>query len=206
MKTNEKISKYIFLILVWSEKDTKRLLELYNDYLPQTGPLKRFKQKKEMWSYVANEFPGKSGKQCEERYKTVLRRKKWSKKEEKSPQQQASVKLPTLKKPKIVIRAFKDDEDESANENVDEKCCLSNDSTLPDMQQITSEIMIKEEFIEMEEVEQEDDEEENNTNEEEDAIWEIESSDESTSQYKTVQGKSVRNVIQDSCKKKFKIS
>ncbi|XP_059216877.1 uncharacterized protein LOC131996303 [Stomoxys calcitrans] len=61
---------------LWSDGDTRMLLDLYAKYLPQIGPLRKFRNKKEMWSKVAEKVGNKSAKQCEERYKTVLRRKK----------------------------------------------------------------------------------------------------------------------------------
>lgn len=74
---DEELSNFImFLFLVWSDGDTRMLLDLYAKYLPQIGPLRKFRNKKEMLSKVAEEVGNKSAKQCEERYKTVLRRKK----------------------------------------------------------------------------------------------------------------------------------
>ncbi|XP_075155628.1 uncharacterized protein LOC142228983 [Haematobia irritans] len=61
---------------VWSEGETRMLLDLYVKYLPLIGPLKRFKNKKEMWYKISEDIPNKSAKQCRERYKTILRRKK----------------------------------------------------------------------------------------------------------------------------------
>lgn len=52
------------------------LLDLYASYMPEIGPMKRFKNKKEMWSNISTEICGKSAKQCEERFKTVMKRKK----------------------------------------------------------------------------------------------------------------------------------
>ncbi|XP_075151879.1 uncharacterized protein LOC142225907 [Haematobia irritans] len=56
--------------------ETRMLLDFYGRYLPQIGPLKRFKNKKEMWYKISEDIPNKTAKQCQERYKTILRRKK----------------------------------------------------------------------------------------------------------------------------------
>lgn len=61
---------------MWSAAETNLLLQLYIEYLPLIGPLKKFKSKKEMWLHMATKFPGKTDRQCESRYKTVLKRKK----------------------------------------------------------------------------------------------------------------------------------
>lgn len=63
---------------VWSDGDSRLLLDLYGSYLPEIGPLKKFKNKKDMWSKISSEIPNMSPKQCEERYKTILKRKKSS--------------------------------------------------------------------------------------------------------------------------------
>lgn len=44
--------------------------------MPEIGPQKKYRTKKDMWANIALEFEEKTPKQCEERYKTVLRRKK----------------------------------------------------------------------------------------------------------------------------------
>ncbi|XP_023303977.2 uncharacterized protein LOC111685926 [Lucilia cuprina] len=63
-------------IVIWSESETQQLLDLYENFYPQVGPHMRFKHKKDMWTEIATHFPGRHRKQCEERYKTVLKRKK----------------------------------------------------------------------------------------------------------------------------------
>lgn len=50
-------------------------------YLPVVGPAKRFKKKKQMWEAIATDLKNylkldKSSLQCENRYKTVMKRKK----------------------------------------------------------------------------------------------------------------------------------
>lgn len=63
----------------WSAGDTKFVLDRYEMYLPEIGPMKRFRTKKHMWRQIADDM-AKSGVfrtaiQVENRYKTVLRRK-----------------------------------------------------------------------------------------------------------------------------------
>ncbi|KAI8126850.1 hypothetical protein CVS40_3414 [Lucilia cuprina] len=74
-ETNESPTTSKRILQLWSDGDTRLLLDLYANYLPEIGPLKKFKSKKDMWSKISTEIPDKSAKQCEERYKTVLRRK-----------------------------------------------------------------------------------------------------------------------------------
>ncbi|XP_046806460.1 uncharacterized protein LOC111688225 [Lucilia cuprina] len=74
-ETNESPTTSKRILQLWSDGDTCLLLDLYANYLPEIGPLKKFKSKKDMWSKISTEIPDKSAKQCEERYKTVLRRK-----------------------------------------------------------------------------------------------------------------------------------
>lgn len=66
----------INLVSVWSDGETRHLLDLYANYMSEIGPMKKFKNKKDMWVKIASEVSEKTAKQCEERYKTVLRRKK----------------------------------------------------------------------------------------------------------------------------------
>ncbi|KAF5296966.1 hypothetical protein FQR65_LT10118 [Abscondita terminalis] len=66
---------------LWGEQATKLLLDKYETYLPLVGPLKRFKKKKNLWIAIAEDLENilnikKSASQCENRYKTVLKRKK----------------------------------------------------------------------------------------------------------------------------------
>ncbi|XP_017468977.1 PREDICTED: uncharacterized protein LOC108360979 [Rhagoletis zephyria] len=61
---------------LWSDGESRLLLDRYAHYLPDIGPMKTLKNKKEMWIKIATEIEGKSPKQCEERYKTIVRRKK----------------------------------------------------------------------------------------------------------------------------------
>ncbi|XP_037824071.1 uncharacterized protein LOC119612343 isoform X2 [Lucilia sericata] len=63
-------------IVIWSDIETQQLMDLYESFSPQVGPQMRFKHKKDMWTEIATHFPGRHSKQCEERYKTVLKRKK----------------------------------------------------------------------------------------------------------------------------------
>lgn len=101
--------KYISLS-VWSDEETKMLIHIYSEYIPEIGPKKRFKQKKDMWMTISSRMPGKTAKQCEERFKTVLRRKrKWALKNQnangttKKQQQKLPLDLPILPhEPQIV--------------------------------------------------------------------------------------------------------
>lgn len=59
------------------------LLDKYADYLELVGPMKQFKNKKLMWMEIAKDLETVSGIQkthiqCENRYKTILRRKRIS--------------------------------------------------------------------------------------------------------------------------------
>ncbi|XP_053967613.1 uncharacterized protein LOC128869147 [Anastrepha ludens] len=63
-------------VTVWTEGETRLLLDKYASYLPDIGPFKQLKTKKDMWMKIGAEFDGKSWKQCEERYKTIMKRKK----------------------------------------------------------------------------------------------------------------------------------
>ncbi|KAH8032950.1 hypothetical protein HPB51_004141 [Rhipicephalus microplus] len=65
----------------WTAGETKLLLEYYQQYFSQIGPMKKFKNKKAMFAKIAadnTEAVGvpKTGDQCCSRYKTVMRRKR----------------------------------------------------------------------------------------------------------------------------------
>lgn len=67
--------------LVWGEGETKFLLVQYESYVTQVGPRKRFKTKKNMWQEIASDINKKylinvSCIQVENRYKTLMKRKK----------------------------------------------------------------------------------------------------------------------------------
>lgn len=40
----------------WGDSETKLLLDLYHEYLPQVGPLKKFRNKKIMWQKISDEI------------------------------------------------------------------------------------------------------------------------------------------------------
>ncbi|XP_075156212.1 uncharacterized protein LOC142229535 isoform X1 [Haematobia irritans] len=64
---------------IWSDEETRLLLHLYGRCLSDIGPHKTFKHKKDMWITISSRFRDKTPKQCEERFKTVLRRRrKWA--------------------------------------------------------------------------------------------------------------------------------
>lgn len=67
----------------WSDESTKLLLDKYADYVELVGPMKQFKNKKLMWIAIAKDLETvlsikKTYIQCENRYKTILRRKRVS--------------------------------------------------------------------------------------------------------------------------------
>ncbi|GJQ70394.1 hypothetical protein Trydic_g22823 [Trypoxylus dichotomus] len=77
---NESFST-IFDRVLWGEHDTNFLLEKYELYIPEVGPRKRFHSKKYMWNQIANDIYAKfkliiTGAQCENRYKTVCKKRK----------------------------------------------------------------------------------------------------------------------------------
>ncbi|XP_075151767.1 uncharacterized protein LOC142225841 [Haematobia irritans] len=77
MDENIEISPQSFKqVQVWTDGETRMMLDLYGKYMPEIGPMKKFKNKKAMWSKISEAIPTKTRKQCEERYKTVLKRKK----------------------------------------------------------------------------------------------------------------------------------
>uniref|UniRef100_V5HSZ1 Uncharacterized protein n=1 Tax=Ixodes ricinus TaxID=34613 RepID=V5HSZ1_IXORI len=64
----------------WGDTDTKVLLDYYKRYLPQIGPFKTFRSKREMYKKIAKDILRLTGhtrtpEQCENRYKTVLKRR-----------------------------------------------------------------------------------------------------------------------------------
>ena len=68
------------MFLVWTDAETTLLLGLYKQYMTRIGPMKQFKTKKSMWIKLSgtlnNKFNTfKTPLQCENRYKTVLKRK-----------------------------------------------------------------------------------------------------------------------------------
>ncbi|XP_065365769.1 myb-related protein B-like [Calliphora vicina] len=63
-------------IAKWSNTDTRLLMDFHKNLLKEVGPKKRFLHKKDMWLEISSKIPNKTPKQCEERYKTVLKRKK----------------------------------------------------------------------------------------------------------------------------------
>lgn len=65
----------------WTDAQSVMLLDLYEEYLPLVGPLKRFKTKRIMWNKLAEIINqklkcNKTAVQAENRYKTILKRKK----------------------------------------------------------------------------------------------------------------------------------
>ncbi|XP_075554711.1 uncharacterized protein LOC142587521 isoform X3 [Dermacentor variabilis] len=65
----------------WTEGQTKLLLEYYYKYFPQIGPFKKFKNKKQAFKQISMDVEAvlgikKTAEQCENRYKTVIRRRK----------------------------------------------------------------------------------------------------------------------------------
>ncbi|CAG9814643.1 unnamed protein product, partial [Phaedon cochleariae] len=65
----------------WCEAETRLLLDKYESYLKHVGPMKKFKRKKDMWQQISKDIKTilnitKTPTQCENRYKTILKRKK----------------------------------------------------------------------------------------------------------------------------------
>uniref|UniRef100_A0A131YLX3 Myb-like domain-containing protein n=1 Tax=Rhipicephalus appendiculatus TaxID=34631 RepID=A0A131YLX3_RHIAP len=65
----------------WNSQESKVLLENYVRYVPQVGPDKKFRSKKDMFKRIAEHIFEETGKrrtgdQCENRYKTIMRRKR----------------------------------------------------------------------------------------------------------------------------------
>ncbi|XP_077549851.1 uncharacterized protein LOC144162970 [Haemaphysalis longicornis] len=65
----------------WTEGQTKLLLEYYFKYFPQIGPFKKFKNRKQAFQQISRDVEAvlgikKTPQQCENRYKTVIRRRK----------------------------------------------------------------------------------------------------------------------------------
>ncbi|KAL1506446.1 hypothetical protein ABEB36_005812 [Hypothenemus hampei] len=66
---------------IWNNNETKFLLDKYETYLNLIGPLKKFKTKKMMWKKISEDIESilnitKTALQCENRYKTIIKRKK----------------------------------------------------------------------------------------------------------------------------------
>lgn len=69
--------------ITWCDDSTKLLLDKYEQYLALVGPMKQFKCKKAMWMQIAEDIKTeinivRSATQCENRYKTILKRKNQS--------------------------------------------------------------------------------------------------------------------------------
>jgi len=69
-------------VCAWSDPEAKLLLEKYDEYVDHVGPMKTFKNKKSMWEKISSDILEnlgslKTGAQCENRYKTVRKRKGW---------------------------------------------------------------------------------------------------------------------------------
>ncbi|XP_037286871.2 uncharacterized protein LOC119179852 [Rhipicephalus microplus] len=67
----------------WTEGQTRLLLEYYLKYFPQIGPFKKFKNRKQAFKQISMDIEAvlgiaKTPEQCENRYKTVIRRRKVS--------------------------------------------------------------------------------------------------------------------------------
>ncbi|KAH7969245.1 hypothetical protein HPB52_016290 [Rhipicephalus sanguineus] len=65
----------------WNSRESKVLLENYVRYVPQVGPDKTFRSKKDMFKRIAEHIfeetgQRRTGDQCENRYKTIMRRKR----------------------------------------------------------------------------------------------------------------------------------
>lgn len=77
------LTNFFFTDKLWTIPETKFLLDKYNSYLSLVGPMKKYKTKKVMWNQIAQDLKEilnieRTGVQCENRYKTVIKRKKKS--------------------------------------------------------------------------------------------------------------------------------
>lgn len=75
--------------VVWTEGETKLLLEYYAQYSSHVGPMKRFKSKRVMFEKISKDLEcvlriKRTGVQCETRFKTVLKRKRDEEKQNKT--------------------------------------------------------------------------------------------------------------------------
>ncbi|XP_051161134.1 uncharacterized protein LOC127281459 [Leptopilina boulardi] len=73
----------------WSQVNTAFLLDKYAEYLPEVGPMKKFKTKVHLFKQVAHELNEKfssefTGIQCCSRMKTILKRKNFANKSNKT--------------------------------------------------------------------------------------------------------------------------
>ncbi|EFN80753.1 hypothetical protein EAI_12993, partial [Harpegnathos saltator] len=67
-------------VTAWCDASTRLLLDKYEQYLPLIGPMKQFKCKKSMWIQISQDILTelnieRNAVQCENRYKTILKRK-----------------------------------------------------------------------------------------------------------------------------------
>nr|CAI5857068.1 unnamed protein product [Callosobruchus analis] len=67
--------------ITWSNDETRLILDKYEQYLSLVGPMKKFKNKKLMWMQISKDLKNHFGvertpQQTENRYKTILKRKK----------------------------------------------------------------------------------------------------------------------------------
>lgn len=74
------VSKFSGAACEWTAGETKLMLDYYEQYFAQVGPMKKFRNKKEMFARIAenlNKTMGitRTGEQCCSRFKTVIRRK-----------------------------------------------------------------------------------------------------------------------------------
>ncbi|XP_053969416.1 uncharacterized protein LOC129250871 [Anastrepha obliqua] len=67
---------HIKQITMWSDRETRLLLDRYDSYSPEIGPMGKIRNKKEMWQMISEEIEGRTAKQCEERFKTVMKKRK----------------------------------------------------------------------------------------------------------------------------------
>lgn len=71
---------HFFTVCVWSEGESRLLLDLYSPYFPEIGPSKKFKTRKHMFNKIAEEINSKlsahyTGQRCDTRFKTLKKRK-----------------------------------------------------------------------------------------------------------------------------------
>ena len=73
---------------LWTDDESKELLQLYYENIAEIGPFAKFKNKKCMWEFISKEISEKCGifrssSQCEYRYKNILKRRNTAKKNNK---------------------------------------------------------------------------------------------------------------------------
>lgn len=77
----QNLYKEVYFSDLWTDEATTHMLDKYELYMPMIGPMKKFKKKKTMWEQISADLENelkvtKTAVQVENRYKTLLKRKK----------------------------------------------------------------------------------------------------------------------------------